>query len=199
MEELDSDGGVIKAVEAPGQMEQSIEQVPLTINQAERLSASMGEGKALGFEGKGGRGGGRGQRNQNPNARMVSRSQNTDPDIFEFKDSQDIRRDVIEMRRSGLGIRREGMENRRDGVETRRLRMEGVETRRGIEARRDSKELRKEGLETRREGVEARHESQEGMSLKHNGPYAALADDELNQGGRDVNENVGGISEAASA
>lgn len=199
MEELDSDGGVIKAVQASGQMEQSTEQIPLTLNQAERLSAGMGDGRASGFEGRGGRGGGRGQRNQSINARMVSRSQNTDPDIFEFQDSQEMRRDVIEMRRSGLGIRREGMENRREGVETRRLRMDGVETRRGIEARRDSKELRKEGLETRREGVEGRHESQEGMSLKHNGPYAALADDELNQGGRDVNENVGGISEAASA
>ncbi|KAK4299917.1 hypothetical protein Pmani_027846 [Petrolisthes manimaculis] len=196
LHELDSDGRVIKAVDTSGQREQSTEEVSLPISQAERLSTNM---RGVAFDGKGGRGGGRGQWNQNLPTKMVSRSQNTDPDIFEFKDSQDLRRDVIEMRRSGLGIRREGMENKREGVETRRLRMEGVETRRGMEVKRETNEITEEGLDTRREEVETRLEPQEGMSLKHNGPYATLADEELNQGGRDVNENVGGISEAASA
>ncbi|XP_071550428.1 uncharacterized protein [Panulirus ornatus] len=41
-------------------------------------------------------------------------------------------------------------------------------------------------------------ETTDSVTIKHNGPYV-FPDEELSQGGRDVNENVGAVSETASA
>lgn len=69
--------------------------------------------------------------------KMVSRAQNTDPDIFEFQEGQEC-------------------------------------------------------------VVEGKVEAGEAVALKHASP-CVFPEEELSQGGRDVNENVGAISEAASA
>lgn len=69
--------------------------------------------------------------------KMVSRAQNTDPDIFEFQEGQEC-------------------------------------------------------------VVEGKVEAGEAVALKHAGP-CVFPEEELSQGGRDVNENVGAMSEAASA
>lgn len=41
-------------------------------------------------------------------------------------------------------------------------------------------------------------ETTDSVTIKHNGPYV-FPDEELSQGGRDVNENVGAVGETASA